>query len=141
MKRYSILLVDDEEIVLKTMYLELQDRGYDVAMAENGDAAVEKLQAEYYDLVVTDLVMEGMNGLQLLRKVKQIRPETMTLVLTGYSDWGSSIDILREHADEYLLKPCQKEEVCFRISRCLEKLELQRKVQEYESRYGEITAS
>jgi len=73
-----------------------------------------------------------MNGIDVLKKSKELNPETMVIVLTGFGDMGSVIDALRWDADDYLLKPCEPEEMYFRISRCLEKLEFKRKIMVYE---------
>ena len=132
MKKKTILLVDDEEIILKSLGRDLKKAGYDVAMAANGESAIAKLGEKRFDLVITDLMMEGLNGIQVLKQAKKIDPELPVIILTGYGDMTSAIDALRSGADDYLLKPCDVEELLFKVSSCLEKYELKRKIKLYE---------
>ena len=132
MKKYSILLVDDEPIITVVIGSALEEKGYEVTTADSGERAVELLNQSSFDLVITDLVMEAMNGIGVLKNSKEINPETMVIILTGFGDMTSAIDSLRLDADDYILKPCEPEEMYFRVSRCLEKLELKRKIKIYE---------
>lgn len=129
----SILLVDDEEVIRKSFGEDLSDGGYTVSTAESGEAAIEKLKNNHFNLVVTDLMMEGINGLQLLKEVKEVDPEIVVIILTGFGDMTSAIEALRLGADDYLLKPCKTEELLIRISRCLERQEANRKIKFYEN--------
>lgn len=133
MKKKTILLADDEEIIRKTISKELKAKGYDVATVEDGESAIALLKQERIDLVVTDLMMEGLDGIQVLKQAKKIDPELSVVILTGYGDMASAIDALRLGADDYMLKPCDTEELIFRISNCLEKQELKRKIKLYEN--------
>jgi DNA-binding NtrC family response regulator len=131
-RKYSILLVDDDFIITAGTGSDLEEKGYAVTTANSGEAAIELLNESFFDLVITDLVMTPINGMDVLRKSKEINPETMVIILTGFGDTTSAIDALRFDADDYLLKPCEPEEMYFRVSRCLEKLELKRKIRIYE---------
>jgi DNA-binding NtrC family response regulator len=133
MKPFSILIVDDEEIVLKTLYLDLQSQGYVVSMATDADAALELLKERNFDLVISDLVMQGMSGMQLLREVKARSPETMTLVLSGFGSWTTDWRQMLEFADDFLVKPCQPQEIYFRLQRCLEWRSLKQRLATYEN--------
>ena len=132
MRKYSILLVDDEPIITAGTGSDLVGKGYEVTTADSGERAVELLNQFSFDLVITDLVMVPVNGIGVLKKSKEINPETMVIILTGFGDMTSVIDAIRLDADDYLLKPCEPEEMYFRVSRCLEKLELERKIEIYE---------
>ena len=77
--------------------------------------------------------MNPVDGMGVLKKAKEKNPESIVIILTGFGDLISAIDALRLEADDYLLKPCEPEELSFRISSCLEKLELKRKVKAYET--------
>ena len=132
MKKYSILLVDDEPIITVVIGSALEEKGYEVTTADSGERAVELLNQSSFDLVITDLVMAPVNGIGVLKKSKEINPEAMVIILTGFGDITSAIDALRLDADDYMLKPCEPEEMYFRVSRCLEKLELKRKIMGYE---------
>ena len=132
MKKYSILLVDDDHFILNGIGQILESEGYRVVTAENGEIAVELLEQSTFDLVITDLVMDRIDGIQVLKKAKEHNPGSVVIILTGYGDMTSAIDALRLNADDYMLKPCQPEEMNFRVAACLEKLELSRKIQLYE---------
>jgi len=132
MKKYNILLVDDDDLILKSLGPALEGRGYEVATSDNGAEAIEMIAGSHYDMVITDLVMTPVDGLEVLKKSKEIRPEILVIILTGFGDMGSSIDALRLDADNYMLKPCEPEELYFRVSNCFRKLELRRKVKLYE---------
>ena len=84
------------------------------------------------DLVITDLVMAKDNGIEVLTAAKELWPEIMGIVLTGFGDMTTAIEALRLGIDDYLLKPCSPEELELRVSRCFERLELNRKIKSYE---------
>ena len=133
MKTYKILLVDDDLLILQAISSSLEQEGYNVTTAANGEKAIELIKENNFDLILTDLVMEPVDGMGVLKKAKEINPESIVIILTGYGDLISAIEALRLDADDYLLKPCESEEISFRISSCLEKMELKRKVKAYEA--------
>lgn len=132
MNSNTILLVDDETIIRKTLAGKLKDEGFTVLAADCGTSALAFLATTHIDLVVTDLMMEGMSGIQVLEAVKANNPDTAVIILTGYGDLTSAIDALRLGADDYLLKPCDLNELLFRMHKCLEKQSLKQMVQFYE---------
>jgi DNA-binding response OmpR family regulator len=132
MKKYNLLLVDDDPFILEGIGEDLESRGYQVTRASSGDKAVKLLKQDNFDLVITDLVMEKTDGIQVLKKSKEIDATIMVIILTGFGDMISAIDALRSEADDYMLKPCESEEIFFRVERCLEKLELARKIRMYQ---------
>ena len=132
MHKYKILLVDDDPLILKGIGNDLEGKGYRVITAKSGEKAIELLNNDNFDLVITDLVMDQMDGIDVLKKSKESNPDTMVIILTGYGDMTSAIDALRFDADDYLLKPCEAEEIYFRVGRCLERLTLKRKIDIYE---------
>ncbi len=132
MRKYSILLVDDDPIIIKGTGRDIEEKGYDVATAESGEKAVELLEKASFDLIITDLSMGQLDGIGVLKRSKEINPETMVIILTGFGDMSSAIEALRFGADDYMIKPCEPEDLYFRISRCIEKLELKRKIKIYE---------
>ena len=133
MRNMSILLVDDEEIILNSFGKDLRQENYDVTLAASGEEALGLLNDSHFDMVVTDLSMLGIDGIQVLKEVKKINSLTGVIILTGYGDMTSAIDALRLGADDYLLKPCEPDELIIRIQRCLEKQEAFQKVKFYEN--------
>lgn len=128
----NILLVDDEAIILKTMSGKLTDEGFKVYTADCGEDALELIKTTKVNMVITDLMMEGIDGIQVLKEVKASDQEIAVIILTGYGELTSAIDALRLGADDYLLKPCDLNELIFRMTKCFEKQALQEIVQLYE---------
>lgn len=132
LKKYNLLLVDDDPFILEGIGEDLESRGYQVTRVNSGEKAVEMLQRTSFDLVITDLVMERTDGIQVLKISKEIDATVMVIILTGFGDMLSAIEALRNQADDYMLKPCESSEMFFRVERCLEKLELARRIQLYQ---------
>lgn len=129
MKEKTILLVDDELTILKSLGRDLRSEGYGVITADSGIKALEIMGKAHPDLLITDLMMEGLDGFQVLKYSKKKDPGRPVIILTGFGDMGSAIDALRLGADDYLLKPCDLEELIFRIDRGLEKQTLLERLQ------------
>lgn len=132
MKRYHLLLVDDDPFILEGIGDNLESNGYQITRASSGEMAVRLIESGNFDLVITDLIMASTDGIKVLQKAKQINPEIQVIILTGYGDIESAIEALRNNADDYLLKPCESQEMIFRVKNCLEKQELARKVSLYQ---------
>lgn len=120
----TILLVDDEDVIRKSFARELRMEHYDVTAVSCGEDALKALDSGQYDVVVTDLMMPGLDGFGVLKAVKHRTPMTSVIILTGYGDMNAAIDALRLGADDFTLKPCEVEELIFRIRRCLDKRNL-----------------
>ncbi len=133
MLQKKILLVDDEEIIRKSFLKDFEYENYAVTTAASGKEAITMLENDRFDIVLTDLVMQEIDGIDVLNKAKKLNPESITIILTGYGDMASAIEALRLGADDYLLKPCDADELLLRIARCLEKQEAFRKVKLYEN--------
>jgi DNA-binding response OmpR family regulator len=131
-QKYNLLLVDDDPFILEGIGEDLEQRGYQVTRVNSGEKAVELLQHGRFDLIITDLIMERTDGIQVLRKSKEIDATAMVIILTGFGDMLSAIEALRSQADDYMLKPCESSEMFFRVERCLEKLELARRINLYQ---------
>lgn len=142
MNQTKILLVDDEELLRLTVSSDLQDAGYTVEIAAGGREAYAKLAENSYDMVLTDLAMEEIDGIQVLKEVKRRNPACGVVLLTGYGNMDSVIEALRSGVDDYLLKPYNREELFFRLARCLEKSKLRRELRDTEEKlrqsHGEL---
>lgn len=131
MIKKSILLIDDEETILQGMAYLLEQEGYEVSTAQSGEEGLEIFRKEEPHLVITDLMMEGIGGIEVLTQIKEISPKTMVMILTGYGEMESAIDALHFGASEYLFKPCKNSELLHRVANCMEKLTLQWKVDQH----------
>lgn len=132
MNDYHLLLVDDDPFILEGIGEDLVSNGYHVTRASSGEAAVELLESIRFDLVITDLVMDATDGIQVLKKTKEINSDIQVIILTGFGDMESAIEALRSKADDFLLKPCESQEMLFRVKNCLEKQDLTRRLNLYQ---------
>ena len=115
-----ILVVDDEEIIRYSLKNILNTHGFEVTDTGNAEDALKLLYDKAYHLVLTDLVLEGMGGLELLENIKVISPKTLVIVITGYGSLKTAVLALRLGVYDYLLKPCDENELILRIHRALE---------------------
>ena len=132
MKEHRLLLVDDDPFILEGIGEDLESNGYQVTRASSGESAVELLESNHFDLVITDLVMANTDGIQVLKKTKELNSDIQVIILTGFGDIESAVEALRSQADDFLLKPCESQEMLFRVKNCLEKQELTRKIKLYQ---------
>jgi len=107
----TILVVEDEEIARKNLEHILVKSDYDVISVNNGSKAVGLLQSKSFDLVITDLKMEKVDGMQVLQKTKELQPYTEVIMITGFATVDSSVQAMREGAYYYIAKPYKIEEV------------------------------
>jgi len=124
MAELSILFVDDEDLIRKSFTRDLREEHFAVTAVGSGNEAIDLLKNQLYDLVITDLLMPGIDGLGVLKAVKEYAPQTSVIIITGYGDMQSAVEALRLGADDFAIKPCEIEEVVFRIRRCQEKRSL-----------------
>jgi two-component system, sensor histidine kinase and response regulator len=129
-----ILLIEDEARLRHNLQTLLQSEGYHVTVAQNGAEGIKRLRQETFDLVITDLVMPGIDGFQVLKYLKSYSPETVVMVMTAYVSAGSVIDALRKGAYDYLSKPFEFDLMKATIARALEKVHLQKSLRHYMSK-------
>lgn len=121
-----ILIIDDEEIQRMSISRYLRKKGYSVSEASNGEEGLEVIRERPVDVVITDYRMPGMNGYEVVRKVKEWNPHVEILVLTAYSNIREAVDIMKAGAYDYLTKPIQLEELDILLQRIAEKHQLKR---------------
>jgi len=126
-----ILLVDDEEDIRDVLTIALEDMGYDVTTAENGKDALEKFDTADFPMVLTDIKMPGMDGIELLKKIKQISPDTEIVMITGHGDMDLAIESFRNEAVEFITKPVDVATLEIAISRAQKKREIRQGLKEY----------
>lgn len=114
-----ILVVDDEKIIRESISFILKKEGFSVAEAENGKVAYEKLLAESFDLIITDLEMPEMKGIELLEQAMHINPQSIVIVITAYGSLDTAIAALRNGASDYILKPIEFDELLVKLRRLL----------------------
>lgn len=126
----TVLVVDDEEIVRRSAEKILMAGGYRVLLARNGTAGLEVLAREQVDLALTDLKMPDMDGLAVLRQVRENWPDTEVVVVTGYGTVQSAVEALKLGAYDYIEKPFTPDQLLHTVSRCIERQRLLRENRE-----------
>ena len=116
----KLLIVDDEKSMREFLAIVLRKEGYYVAAAADGEEALRLIEHEIFDLVMSDVRMPGMDGLSLLKAIKQISPRTVVLMVTAYASTESAVDAMRSGAYDYLTKPFQIDEVKLLIKKSLD---------------------
>ncbi len=122
MSRKSILVVDDEKSQREILEMILSGEGYDVTTASSGEAAMKFVADRHFDLVLTDLKMTGMSGLDLLKELTDFDKSIIVLLLTAHGTVDSAVDALRLGAFDFLQKPYDRDKLLDTISRALNKL-------------------
>ena len=130
MEKHRILLVDDDPSILRMIGKALEKKGYQITAVSNGQTAIDLISTKGFDLVLTDMVMAPIDGLEVLKKTKEISPDTMVIILTGHADVHFAVEALRLKADDYLIKPVDLDKLFFRVSSCLEKYRLKGRIAE-----------
>ncbi len=124
-----ILVVDDEKIALRNLDHVLTREGHDVTTTQSGSQALNLLDAQPFDLVLTDLKMERVDGLQVLRRCKARYPDVEVIVITGFATLETAVEAMKEGAFHYVAKPFRLEEVKRTVAEALEKRSLKRENQ------------
>jgi DNA-binding NtrC family response regulator len=117
----KILLVDDEDRFRTTMRKMLSGHGLDVSDVDSGQAALDALSAQPYDVVVLDLRMPGLDGVQTLKAMKALHADLEVIILTGHASMDDAMAIMQLGGTEYLLKPCSVEELLDKIELAVER--------------------
>ena len=120
----KILVVDDEQSLRDVLSIMLKRAGYAVTSAMDGEEAIELLNKEIFDLVITDLRMPKIDGMEVLKAVKSASPETVVLIITAFASADSAVEAMKQGAYDYLTKPFQVDEVQLIIRNALEKRRL-----------------
>ncbi len=124
----SVLVVDDQAAIRESMVITFRREGYSVASAESGEEAIELLQRKPFDLVVTDLRLTGINGIEVLKQSKELFPDTEVVVMTAYGTIEGAVEAIKAGAYDYLTKPFQPEELTLVSQRALERRGLTQRV-------------
>ena len=120
--KIKIILVDDEELILGLFRTVLQAQGYEVDIAGDGQQALQLCAENDYHIMITDLNMPNMDGMALLKRVKDRWPMMEVIVVTGYGTMQTAIEAMKVGASDFIIKPVNFEQVQFTIQRCVQKI-------------------
>jgi DNA-binding NtrC family response regulator len=129
-KNARILLIEDDKVIRCSLTISLEDEGYIVDTAENGKEAIEKTNANYYNLAIVDWRLPDIEGTKLLPKLKATTPRMAKIMLTGYPSMNNAIDAVNKRADAFLTKPIAIDELILKMKELL-------KLQEEENHYSQ----
>ncbi|MCX5873660.1 MAG: response regulator [Deltaproteobacteria bacterium] len=127
----KVLLVDDEESIRNMMRMTLELDGYSVWTAADGPTALEIFQKESPDVVLLDVRMPGMDGVEVLSRIKEINRDAEVIIISGHGDMDMAVECLRKEASNFLTKPVSEELLSLSLKRSLEKVALRRKLKQY----------
>ncbi len=127
----KILLIDDEKDIVRVLSLSLKSDGYDVVSALSGKEGIDVFKKESPDIVLTDIKMPGMDGIEVLKEVKSINPEAEVIIITGHGDIDTAIEALQYGASDFINKPVRDEALSIAIDRAKEKIAIRLKLKEY----------
>ncbi len=122
----KVLIAEDEDITRKHLLRALKNEGYEAVGARNGLEALEQMQSEHFDVLITDVRMPGMNGIELLEKVKEKQPGVDVLVITGFGSIDAAVEAMKKGAYEYITKPFNLDELIIKIKNLHERRILRR---------------
>jgi len=120
MKDRSILVVEDDPIIRRFIHDVMKRKGYDIQSCENGLAALDALKQKDYQLIISDLKMDEIDGLELLARVKKICPKTEVIIITAYGTVSNAVEAMKKGAFDYIMKPIELEELEIVIERVFE---------------------
>ncbi len=120
------MIVDDEQIALRNLEHIMKKEGYEVTSTQSGQNALKLLEEQQFDLVLTDLKMEKVDGNQILKRCKELSPDTEVIMITGYASLQSAIQVMKKGAYDYITKPFKLDEVRMVVKEAIEKVMLKK---------------
>ena len=127
----KILVIDDEEANVRVLSISLRSDGFEVVTAYSGEQGLEVFKKESPDLVLTDIKMPGMDGIEVLQKIKALDPDAEVIIITGHGDIDNAIEALKFGASDFVNKPIRDEVLSVSIQRAQEKRDIRRQLREY----------
>ncbi|MCD6486736.1 MAG: response regulator, partial [Syntrophobacterales bacterium] len=123
--------IDDEEAIIRVLSISLKSDGYDVVTAYSGEEGLDVFRRESPNIVLTDIKMPGMDGIEVLKRVKALEPDTEVIIITGHGDMHSAIEALQLGASDFINKPVRDEVLAITLKRAEERLLIKQKLREY----------
>ncbi|MGB9597337.1 MAG: sigma-54-dependent transcriptional regulator, partial [Candidatus Poribacteria bacterium] len=116
----KILIIDDEPDIRQTLAYVLQDEGYETDLASTGLEGLSYISAKQFDIVITDLMLPDLDGMTIINKAREIRPEIIIVMITAYGSEEKAVEAIRAGADDYIPKPIDGDELLMKLSKSVE---------------------
>jgi DNA-binding NtrC family response regulator len=134
MSQEKILVVDDELFIRELLFEFLTREDYEVVLADCGEKAVELIKSQPVEVALIDLKMPGIDGIETLKKIKEVDPNTPSIIMTGYPTLESSIEALRSGAYDYVMKPFKLNELKSSVEKALHEYKLKKEIGKLKNR-------
>jgi signal transduction histidine kinase len=128
---YNILLVDDEPGIRKVLTITLTHAGFTVWPASDGDAGLKLFIEKHPDIVITDIKMPGIDGIELLKQIKEASPETEVIMITGHGDMDLAVKSLQYEAADFITKPIDADEIETAVKKVVDRISINRRIRSY----------
>ncbi|MFN2437524.1 MAG: sigma-54-dependent transcriptional regulator, partial [Desulfotignum sp.] len=128
---WTILVIDDEPDVREIMVISLEDAGYKTLSAPDGESGLKLLASHGPQILITDIKMPGMSGLEVLKQARRIRPQTQVIVTTGFADIKKAIAALQHDASDFITKPVDDTTLHLALKRAMERYQNQKELADY----------
>ena len=141
-RRIKILIIDDEKAVADILEDFLSDKGKSIDTCYDGLTGIECIQNNLYDLIIVDLVMPKVGGLDILRYAKKTNPDVLVIIITGHASLETAVMAIKEGAYDYIRKPCKLEEIRIVVENAIDKIKLFREnrelIEKLQDAYNEL---
>ncbi len=128
---YTILLVDDEQGIRNVLNITLTHVGFKVILARDGDEGLSIFKLRQPDIVITDIKMPGIDGIELLKQIKQISPDTEVIMITGHGDMDLAVKSLQYEAADFITKPIDSEELEISVGKAVDRMSINTRIKTY----------
>ncbi|RPJ82272.1 MAG: response regulator, partial [Deltaproteobacteria bacterium] len=135
-QNYKILVIDDEKRIRDVTYRMLTQEGFEVAVAENGEAGMKMIEQNHFDIILLDLMMPGISGLEVLPYLKSNHPYSVVIVITGYATLEHSIEAMKKGAFDFIPKPFEPKDLRIVIAKAVEFISTLQDIANEKSRMG-----
>ena len=115
-----VLVVDDEKRIRDACHTMLSNEGFEVDRAENGEIGLKKIQETHYDIILLDLMMPGLSGLEVLPQIRNTHPDTVIIVITGYATIEHSVEAMKNGAFDFIPKPFSPQDLRIVVTKAIE---------------------
>jgi DNA-binding NtrC family response regulator len=130
----KVLIVDDERVALKNLEYIMKKEGYEVVSTQSGSNAIRYLDEQQFDVVLTDMRMEKVDGMQVLKKCRERQPDTEVIMITGYATLEAAVETMKHGAFSYIAKPFKLDEVRKAVAEAIERVELKKGIKRLKER-------